>query len=307
VAIGLVVSAAALAGKPVKPPPPDQPASYTLVDLLGIPGGNFLQSEAHAVSQPDQAGSVFVAGNSYVAGAFYPVRWAVASNGSLTGPLDLGGPPIYVMTDVNDAGVVVTASGHVFVPGLPMQELPRLGAVDAHASAVNNLGQIAGWLVFDDGTTREAVGALWELDGNGVPGDPDLLGDFLAYDISDTGVMAGEIEVEAVAAIAWFDANGLQVQPLGALPGYAWSKAEAISANGVWVAGACRNGPWEAFVWSEATGMIGLGRFGGVSSEAYGVNNAGQVVGISSTNEGRYAQTAFLWKDVASLGSGLDI
>jgi probable HAF family extracellular repeat protein len=53
--------------------------------------------------------------------------------------------------------------------------------------------------------------------------------------------------------------------------------------------------------------MIGLGRFGGVSSEAYGVNNAGQVVGISSTNEGRYAQTAFLWKDVASLGSGLDI
>jgi len=301
VAIGLVCSSQALAKKPDKPPGGgNEAAPYVLVDLLGLPEGSSLQSDAQAVSQSDEAGGVFVAGNSRTAGEFHPVLWGVDGDGSFTEPLDLGAPTHpndYREVSVNDAGVVVTGGGHVFVPGLGMQELPRLGGVSAGARAVNNLGLIVGGITFDDGTTRGTFGAMWVL-ADGVPGDPIILGGFWPYDISDTGVMAGNDM--GLAAIAWLDAQGnLQVDYLGVLPGYDRAEAEAISTNGGWVAGHCRiiDGPWEAFVWSETTGMIGLGRFGGSISVAWGVNNAGQAVGYSDTGGGRSSQAAFLWQD----------
>ncbi len=295
VAIGLFCSSQALAKKPPKPPADDPAAPYTLVDLLGIPGGSFLQSDAHAVSGLDAEGGVFVAGNSHTAGEVHPVLWAVDGDGSFTEPLDLGGPANTNRVDVNDAGIVITASAHVFVPGRPMQELPRVGAVRTTASAVNNLGQIVGTNAFDNGEEYQWFGALWELDEHGLPGNPISLGDFFPTDISDTGVMAGESL--GLAAIAWFDAqDDLRVEFLGVLEGHDWSHTEAISTNGVWVAGTCDIADGgEAFLWSESTGMIGLGSFGR-TSKARGVNNAGQVVGICDTNYGgRYSQAAFLW------------
>ena len=64
------------------------------------------------------------------------------------------------------------------------------------------------------------------------------------------------------------------------------------------MAGHCRaiGGPTEAFVWSENTGMIGLGTLGGATSRGLGVNNAGQVVGWSDTGGGKHSQAAFLWQ-----------
>ena len=293
VVIGLFCSSQAAAKKP----PPDDPAApYTLVDLLGIPGGSFLQSDAHAVSGPDAEGGVFVAGTSHTAGEVHPALWAVGGDGSFTEPLDLGGTAQSNRVDVNDAGIVITQSAHVFVPGLPMQELPSPGAVRITASAVNNLGQIVGSLAFQNGEEYEWFGGLWELDENGLPGNPISLGDFFPRDISDTRVMAGESL--GLAAVAWFDAqDNLQFEFLGVLEGYAWSHVEAISTNGEWVAGTCEatDGAAEAFLWSESTGMIGLGSFGR-TSRARGVNNAGQVVGICDTDYGgTYSQAAFLW------------
>jgi probable HAF family extracellular repeat protein len=89
------------------------------------------------------------------------------------------------------------------------------------------------------------------------------------------------------------------IHSLGMLPGYDLTDARAISSNGVWVAGHCRaiGGPTGAFVWSETTDMIGLGRFGGATSWALGVNNAGEVVGWSDTGGGKHSQAAFLWQD----------
>ncbi len=307
VTIGLFCSSQAAAVKPDKDG--DETAAYTLVDLLALPGGDFLQSDAQAISQPDTTGAVFVAGNSYTAGQWHPVLWDVGADGSFTNPLDLDAPAhlsSYVFNrpqvSVNTAGVVVERLGYVFVPGLPTQELSTSDDVDAYATAINNSDQIVGWSVYDDGATREGSGALWTLDASGVPGDPALLGDFIPTDISDTGLMAGHLLGTATAAVARFDGNVLQVTSLGVLPGYDLSDANAISSDGVWVAGTCakhegvfRYGH-EAFVWSEATGMIGLGRLGGPMSEALGVNSAGQVVGYSDT-VGRYPETAFLWQD----------
>jgi probable HAF family extracellular repeat protein len=301
VAIGLFASAAAWAGNPDKPDKPGggggggggggTTTQYTLVDLLGLPGDpeGDLQSEAVAVNDPDAAGGVFVVGNSHVDGSVRAAFWSVDGDGSFTID-DLNNPP-FLPTDVNNDGVITARSARVLVPGHPWQELPRFGS-SATALAVNNLGAIVG----SDGAGRSSQGALWQLDAEGVPGDPIYLGDFFPIDIDDLGVMAGS--QNGIAAVAWFNsADSLQVMPLGLLAGYDVTQASAISSDAQWVCGTAQapgKGD-EAFVWSAETGMIGLGTLGGKASEAMGVNSAGEVVGFSFTKSGD--QRAFLWKD----------
>ena len=66
-------------------------------------------------------------------------------------------------------------------------------------------------------------------------------------------------------------------------------------------------GQTHAFSWTRNGGFIGLGTLGGTYSEAWGVNNAGQVVGWSYT-AGDAAHHAFLWSpatgmlDIGTLG-----
>ena len=279
----------------------------TAFGLLGLPGASSLQSDAQSVSQADTSGAFFIAGNSRDPDGFCPVLWSAEAGGAFAGPLDLDGPALNMQAAVNDTGTVVTASGQVFVLGLEMQELPKLNAVDAHASAINNNDEIVGWIIYDDGSTREVKGALWALDEDGVPGDPLILDDlypagvsfFLPMDISDTGVMAGEVQDFSIAAIARIEGSELQIDPLGVLPGFDWSGADAISSDGTWVAGTCRrDGPWQAFLWSADDGMIDLGSLADRNSYAYDVNNAGQVVGMSDLPYGgRYSQAAVLWEN----------
>jgi probable HAF family extracellular repeat protein len=310
VVIGLVCSADILAKKPDKPPSGgdgDKIAPYTFVDLLGLPSNDFLQSDAHSVSEPDADGALFVAGNSRVAGEFFPVLWSLDADGSFADPLNLGGPASHREAEVNDAGIVATFSGSVFVPGRDRQQLPAPGSVAVHATDINNSDQIAGYVVYDDGITRYGTGALWTLDQLGGVSGPILLDDdlpegmsFIPQGISDTGVMAGELVDMAVAAIAWFEGDVLQIEALGTLPGFDWSGADAISSDGAWVAGTCRReGPWQAFLWSATTGeMTGLLGLVGedCNSHAWDVNSAGHVVGTSDTGEGRYSMTAVLWQ-----------
>ena len=299
--IGMTWITAAWADKPVKPdkPSPEEPLLFSFVDLLGVPGANSLQSDGQSISQPDETEAFYVAGLSRDADGWCSVIWHVAGDGIFAGPFDLGGPNLNVQAAVNDAGTVVTSSGHVFVRNKEPQELPALGALDVNARAINNNNQIVGWIVYEEGGIRVAEGALWTLDENGKPGEPTTLGDFFPKDISDTGVMAGEDESIAMAAIARFQDGTWKVSSLGTLLGFDWSMADAISSDGCWVAGTCRReGPWQAFLWSEDTGMIDLGSLAGGDSHAYDVNNAGQVVGTCDTNEGRYSMTAVLWDNL---------
>lgn len=306
VAIGLLCSFQALAKKP---PPADETPSYTCVDLLGLPDPGFLQSDAYSVSEPDADGALFVAGNSWYSGSFYPVLWSVEADGSFAGPIDLGGPASSREAAVNDAGIVATFSGHVFVPGRDIQQLPAAGGVAAHATAINNSDQIVGWIDYDDEGTRYGEGALWTLDEFGTPGDPVILDEglqegvsFIPMDISDTGVMAGDLVHLGTAAVAWFEGRVLEIDPLAALPGFDWSQAEGISSDGTWVAGTCSRseGSVHAFLYSvttaEMTGLVGLAGEER-NSFAWDVNSAGHVVGASDTGEGRYSMTAALWRD----------
>ncbi len=54
-----------------------------------------------------------------------------------------------------------------------------------------------------------------------------------------------------------------------------------------------------AFLWTPATGFVDLGHLGGEESMALGVNNAGQVVGWSRTQN--FAYRAFLWSPATGM------
>jgi probable HAF family extracellular repeat protein len=280
-------------------------AAYTLVDLLGLPdgpGGGY-QSDAVALSEPDPGGTVRVVGESHTGGEFHPPLWRVNADGSFD-ITDLGLPSGDIAaraSDVNNAGVitinVITAAGDqpwVLAPGLPPSALP-MPADRALAFAVSNSGEVVGWVQAVDGAFE---GALWRLDAVGVPGGPIRLGSFIPQDINGPGLMAGHI-ADQEAALAWFDASGaLQVRRLGVLPGYALSKAMGVSENGAYVVGTCYSAAGhEAFVWTQETGMIGLGALGGRSSYGYAVNSAGRVVGYAETGDPTYGHAAFLWRD----------
>lgn len=106
-------------------------------------------------------------------------------------------------------------------------------------------------------------------------------------------------------AVLWDD-NG--IRPLGFIQDQ--STAIAISPFGGWVAGGTNTSDgWQAFAWSESTGMFAIGDLpgGGILSEAYGVSNGGRViVGNSKSGaSGPNRREAFRWTpDEGMLGLG---
>ena len=93
---------------------------------------------------------------------------------------------------------------------------------------------------------------------------------------------------------------------LGTLPGGAEAYIDAISGDGLVVAGTGANasGNDEAFVWTQA-GTVGLGALpGGVSSRANGVSFDGSVVVGTSPNGDDYYDEAFVWTQAGMVGLG---
>ncbi len=94
---------------------------------------------------------------------------------------------------------------------------------------------------------------------------------------------------------------------LGVLSGYSWTVATAVSADGSAVVGYCyRGGDYEAFLWTEETGMTGLGHLQDDYSKAWGVSGDGSVVVGASDGH------AFRWTEedgmvqLADLTGGLN-
>lgn len=323
------------AQKPDKPPRGggnggETTATHTLVDLLGFLVGGaqeepFIQSEAASVNEPDGAGGVQVVGEAYTqkdraldpAILISPILWEVSQDGTFT-TVNLGLPEgawEARATDVNDWGVITISERQsddlinpawVSYPGLSFQLLPFNGN-DVTPWGINNFNEIAGG-PHRNNTPGYSGGANWQLDALGeVPVNPIDLGGFLPTDISDfdsqgiadSGVMAGWNQ-NTKPSIAYFVDGVLVVEPLDPSRGAPGGIANAISPNGQWVAGylgSSGGGSREAFVWSAATGMIGLGTLGGTISESLGVNDSGQVVGFSHTSDGRNPVQAFFWEN----------
>ncbi|HEY4270540.1 MAG TPA: hypothetical protein VGM65_00910 [Candidatus Udaeobacter sp.] len=198
-----------------------------------------------------------------------------------------------------------------------MRGLPNFpGGNNGFATGANNLGQVVGWAendVHDPTCVSPQVlqfrPAMWTL---GPPDDihdlPLISGDTsgAATAINDNGQIVGISgtcdqavgRYTAAHAVLWENDGLTDLGNLGALY---WNTPTAINQQGdiVGFAGA-PNDPdgnfLQAFIWTVENGLQPLGFLpGDVHSEAYGINERRQVVGLSCDADGNCR--GFIWED----------
>jgi probable HAF family extracellular repeat protein len=191
--------------------------------------------------------------------------------------------------------------GFVWENGL-MRSLPTLGGTHGFAAAANNHGQIVGWAenrVRDTTCTPPQIfqfrAVVWGPQGNQIHELPVLAGDTssAATAINDKGQIVGISgtcddaigSATAAHAVLWENGTVVEIPNLG---GDEWNTPTAINEQGDVVGFSDHAGDviTEAFIWSKTGGLQGLGFLDGHGfSEAFGINERRQVVGLSCTAE----------------------
>ncbi len=204
--------------------------------------------------------------------------------------------------------------GFVWENGV-MRALPTLGGNNGFATGANSRGQVVGWA---ENTVHDPTcvppqqlqfrPVVYGPKGNQISELPLLAGDTsgAATGINEQGQAVGISGIcdQAVGrftakhALLWD--NG-KIVDLGNLGAPWWNTPTNINQRGdvVGFAGA-PNDPdgnfLQAFIWTAAGGMQGLGFLpGDVHSEAYGINEKRQVVGLSCDADGNCR--AFIWEN----------
>jgi probable HAF family extracellular repeat protein len=205
-----------------------------------------------------------------------------------------------------------------------MTALPTLGGYNGFAASVNNLGQVVGWaetavhdptcappqvLQFEAVIWGPGKGEIQQLPGLGD--DPDTA----ATAINDhrqvvgiSGICQNAVgALSAKHAVLWQDGRAID---LGNIGGHGWNTPTSINNQGQVVGFANQSGDlingqlalnFHAFLWTEERGMRDLGTLSGDAiSEALGINESGQVVGVSY-GAGFSHPRAFLWQDGAMM------
>jgi probable HAF family extracellular repeat protein len=205
------------------------------------------------------------------------------------------------------AGVSENGETDPLFPGLPelhavlwqQGRINDLGTLErgyqSYASAVNSLGQVVGAAL---NTT---------LDANSMqPGIPFWLwGGVVAYQyqtraflwdkqngMRDLGTLPGGSDAQAVF-----------INELGQVVGYYYTSSASSAFCASKYSFALTTG---SFIWDKENGMQDLGNLGGTCTLAFGLNNQGQVAGVSSLTNDKHFH-AFLWQrgqieDLGTLG-----
>lgn len=183
------------------------------------------------------------------------------------------------------------------------------------AISINNPGQVVGYLTDPVANTSRGyfydVGGAWSfLQAPPYAAGADLI---VPWAINNNGHIAGHTRSKTTGSpvdpVVWLSPSA----PPQVLPTYAacsgcnaWDP-QAISDND-WVVGyvSGSKGVRHGVLWTPASRDVNglptswtvtdLGGFGGSATVAYGVNNAGQVVGYSNTTRDK-ASHAFLWQN----------
>lgn len=197
-----------------------------------------------------------------------------------------------------------------------MRALPTLGGNNGFAASVNDLGQVVGWAenkVHDPTCVSRQVlqfeAVIWGPGKDEIHQLPPLHGDpdSAATAINDKGQVVGisgtcDVAVGALSAkhaVLW--ENG-RVTNLGSLGGAGWNTPVGINNKGEIagfsdlpgdVSGGVLTANFHAVLWTKEHEIRDLGTLPGDNvSEATGINDEGQIVGVSYPSS-----HAFLWQD----------
>jgi len=223
-----------------------------------------------------------------------------------------------VVGSLYDSAAKTTALPFLWTKSTGIQSLKTDGVARGSASGASGDGSIIVGNVAQDVALNEGV--RW-VDGGAPFGLGDLPGGVVnseATDISyDGSVIVGKsVAAQGVIAFRRTEAGGLE--SLGALTtGSQRSEALAISGDGLMIVGSSsstrqNSGIYgEAFIWTEAGGMQGLGHLnpnaaGILGSLAYDVSEHGDVVvGMSSVLQGAglVSSEAFRWTESSGMVS----
>lgn len=216
-------------------------------------------------------------------------------------------------TGINDAGQVAGRSGNSvphalkWAGGVEVDLTPSGGYIGS-AQAINSAGHVAGYLSTTTSNTYPYSSTYWHAtiwDGS-TARDLGTLGGNTSYGFSindaDQVVGASHTADNSWHATLW--ANG-SIIDLGALDGGA-STAQAINNVGQIAGWSTASGAYHAALW-EGDSIFDLGTLdGGYYSQAFGINDFGKAVGMSTNSEGRWHAT--LWDNfhAVDLNSFLD-
>jgi probable HAF family extracellular repeat protein len=297
-----------------------KPHHYELVDLGSTFGGP--QSYLVPGSGQDFVGSSVLTGGGTVAGfadtsvsdpfpnfcfsdCFISHAFRAGRGGSLTdlGTLPGGGSsaPIWITANGLIAGVSENGQTDPLYPGgfpemravlwhqgtiLDLGTLPE-GGYQSEANALNSAGQVVGTAL---NTTADAdsmaAGNYWYFD---VP-----------YGYQERAFLWDrQLGMQDLGTLGGTDAEALFINERGQVVGHSYTGSTPSSL--------CQYPLLtDSFIWEKHTGMVDLGTLGGTCTEAAGLNQKGQVVGLSNL-AGDQSQHAFLWSrgSIHDLGGSL--
>jgi probable HAF family extracellular repeat protein len=234
--------------------------------------------------------------------------WAMNDHGQVVGGSDMGD------SNASHAFSWTTETG--------MVDLGTLGGASSGATAVNNRGEVVGVSLTSTGVTHPF---LWTRARGMIDLDPRPAVSSFASAINDAGVVAIAADLEAIRIEAnprfkpalshlfrWTAATGFE--DIGSIPGRLVPQIVAINRDGTIVGNTyqIQDNPWalpsHAFSWTPRDGVQDLGTLGGTWSLVTGLNDRGDIVGVSSSDPNAsiddqiaHVGHAFLWTSAAGM------